>query len=84
MRFGCECCDKNLFVDCVGVFICFFECIFCESCLRFVLKFVCLNCGGDFVLRFVRLSGIIRRIELYKLMYFGYKLCGVMIIENME
>ncbi|WP_232340314.1 DUF1272 domain-containing protein [Ketobacter nezhaii] len=84
MRPGCECCDKNLPADCAGAFICSFECTFCESCSRSVLKFVCPNCGGDLVSRSVRPSGITRRIEPYKSMHPGHKLCGATTIENTE
>ena len=47
MRPNCECCDRDLPADSREVLICSFECTFCESCTRTVLKGRCPNCGGE-------------------------------------
>lgn len=51
---NCECCNKDLLVDSAEAMICTFECTFCRECVEQKLKFVCPNCGGDFVSRPIR------------------------------
>jgi len=46
MRPNCERCDKDLPPESGGVFICSFECTWCESCATGPLAGVCPNCQG--------------------------------------
>jgi hypothetical protein len=49
MKSECEKCKKPLLADGV-VFICSYECTFCESCTA-EMKNVCPNCQGELVRR---------------------------------
>ncbi len=44
----CEHCGKDLPNDSDEAMICSFECTFCVSCVKDILKNVCPNCGGGF------------------------------------
>ena len=54
LRPNCEYCDKDLPPDTTDARICSFECTFCAECVDSVLFNVCPNCGGGFVIRFIR------------------------------
>lgn len=51
LRPNCECCDRDLPPDVDGAWICSFECTYCASCARDVLRGTCPNCGGELVAR---------------------------------
>ncbi|MFT4051317.1 MAG: DUF1272 domain-containing protein [Microbacterium sp.] len=53
IRPNCECCDRDLAVDDVDVFICTIECTWCGGCAR-ALEYVCPNCEGNLTPRPVR------------------------------
>lgn len=50
----CEHCACALAPESPAARICSFECTFCASCVRDVLRDVCPNCGGNFVPRPIR------------------------------
>lgn len=54
MRPNCEQCQKKLLIDATDVYICSFECTFCQNCVEKKLNHVCPNCGGGFEKRPVR------------------------------
>ena len=54
LRPNCECCDRDLPPESADARICTFECTFCASCVKGVLKGVCPNCGGNFAPRPIR------------------------------
>ena len=54
LRPNCECCDKDLPPESAEAVICTYECTFCITCVKEVLKGVCPNCGGNFVQRPIR------------------------------
>ena len=54
LRPNCECCDRDLPPSSHDAMICTFECTFCATCARDVLKGTCPNCGGELVRRPVR------------------------------
>ena len=58
---NCECCDRDLPPDAADARICSFECTFCASCVEGVFSGVCPNCGGNFVARPVRPSGLLEK-----------------------
>lgn len=43
----CELCAKLLTKDAADVYICSYECTYCETCAQEQLKLVCANCQGD-------------------------------------
>ena len=51
LRPSCECCGKSLPPSATDAMICTYECTFCEVCALSVLRNVCPNCGGNFLLR---------------------------------
>lgn len=51
---NCEYCDTDLPPDDLNARICSYECTFCAHCAMEVLRNVCPNCGGGFVLRPIR------------------------------
>lgn len=61
IRPNCECCDRDLATDSRHVFICTFECTWCEDCAQEVLKGVCPNCQGELVRRPVRPAAALER-----------------------
>ncbi len=56
IRPNCEYCDKDLLPDSKEAVICSFECTFCKSCDKTILKNICPNCGGNFTDRPIRPS----------------------------
>ena len=54
LRPGCENCNKPLPYNAEDAMICTFECTFCETCVKELLKNVCPNCGGGFSRRPIR------------------------------
>lgn len=54
LRPNCENCDKDLLPDSTEAYICTYECTFCASCVKKLLKNVCPNCGGGLVPRPIR------------------------------
>jgi hypothetical protein len=54
IRPNCEHCNKDLPYDSTKAYICTFECTYCEDCVTKILKEICPNCGGNFVLRPIR------------------------------
>lgn len=54
LRPSCENCDKLLPPESSDAMICTFECTFCRDCVENILKGICLNCGGNFVVRPIR------------------------------
>ena len=54
LRSTCERCGVGLPGQSTGAWICSFECTFCATCTREVLRNVCPNCGGGFQPRPVR------------------------------
>lgn len=54
LRPNCECCDRDLAVSDPDVYICTFECTWCGSCARDVLRLICPNCDGGLVRRPIR------------------------------
>lgn len=54
LRPNCEGCDRDLPPDSTEARICTYECTFCSDCVDGLLKNVCPNCGGGFVVRPVR------------------------------
>lgn len=54
LRPTCEHCNTPLPPDAPDAMICSFECTFCATCVREVLRNVCPNCGGGFWPRPVR------------------------------
>jgi hypothetical protein len=54
LRPNCECCDRDLPPESREAMICTFECTFCATCARDVLRGICPNCGGELVRRPVR------------------------------
>ena len=61
LRPNCECCDRDLSPDSRHVFICTFECTWCEDCATNVLNGVCPNCDGELVRRPVRPAAALAR-----------------------
>lgn len=60
----CELCAKLLTNDATDVYICSYECTYCEACAKEQLKLVCQNCQGDLQKRPTRKkSGIKFRTE---------------------
>ncbi|MGJ8662084.1 MAG: DUF1272 domain-containing protein [Marinicella sp.] len=51
MRSKCERCEKALANHQTDVYICSYECTFCNECVNQELKNTCPNCGGELVLR---------------------------------
>jgi len=51
LRPNCECCDRDLPPHSPDAFICSFECTFCDTCARDVLRGRCPNCGGELMTR---------------------------------
>ncbi|WP_429299022.1 DUF1272 domain-containing protein [Paraburkholderia sp. GAS199] len=56
LRPNCECCDTDL-GPADEAYICSYECTFCPSCTRGILKGYCPNCLGDLQKRPIRPSG---------------------------
>lgn len=54
LRPNCECCNKNLPPESSDAVICTYECTFCSTCAKDILKGICPNCGGNFVQRPIR------------------------------
>jgi hypothetical protein len=54
LRPNCECCDIDLSPKSSEAVICTYECTFCSTCAKEVLKGVCPNCGGNFAQRPIR------------------------------
>ena len=46
MRPNCECCDRNLSPSAHDVWICSFECTWCDDCRAGFAEHRCPNCGG--------------------------------------
>ena len=63
MKTICERCQKALDNQQQGVFICSYECTFCESCARDELGHICSNCGGQLQLRPTRAEQRVTVIE---------------------
>jgi hypothetical protein len=61
MRPNCECCNRDLPADKEGAMICSFECTFCETCTREILRGICPNCGGELVRRPLRSSALLEQ-----------------------
>jgi len=61
LRPSCECCNKDLPPDSLEVYICTFECTFCESCTQSILKEICPNCGGNLVQRPIRPASLLEK-----------------------
>lgn len=61
IRPNCECCDRDLDPQSNDVFICTFECTWCEDCAHDVLKGTCPNCQGELVRRPVRPAAALAR-----------------------
>ncbi len=51
MKPECETCQKALLLNDPLVYICSYECTFCEDCVKQKHLFICPNCGGDLQLR---------------------------------
>ena len=56
MKSKCERCNSTLPMDSPDAMICSFECTFCASCAKGILKGICPNCAGELVLRPTRRS----------------------------
>jgi len=54
LRPSCENCNKLLPPESNNARICSYECTFCGDCVDHILKGVCPNCGGNFVMRPIR------------------------------
>lgn len=54
LRPNCECCDIDLPPNSVDARICTYECTFCAPCAEEKLNNICLNCGGNLVVRPIR------------------------------
>ncbi len=61
MRPECERCGVDLPPDAAGVFICSFECTFCDDCAGGPLGGHCPNCGGNLVARPTRAAHLLER-----------------------
>ena len=61
IRPNCECCDKDLPPESEEAMICTFECTFCRSCAKSVLKNQCPNCGGNLVERPIRPQALLKK-----------------------
>jgi len=51
LRPNCECCNRDLPPESEEALICSFECTFCRTCARDMLRGRCPNCGGELVAR---------------------------------
>lgn len=58
IRPNCEHCNKDLPNTATDAMICSFECTYCAACAHGVFKNVCPSCGGNFVERPIRPSGM--------------------------
>ncbi|GAA4916960.1 DUF1272 domain-containing protein [Nesterenkonia rhizosphaerae] len=47
LRPNCECCDRDLAPTDPDVYICTFECTWCEDCARNRFGLACPNCSGN-------------------------------------
>ena len=56
MKETCETCQTSIDLQ-DDVYICSYECTFCESCTNMKHKFVCPNCTGELVRRPKRKAG---------------------------
>ncbi|MBG1233296.1 DUF1272 domain-containing protein [Aestuariivirga litoralis] len=54
LRPNCELCDKDLPPQSEDARICTYECTYCADCAEKVLHNVCINCGGNLVVRPMR------------------------------
>jgi hypothetical protein len=54
IRPNCECCDRDIAVDAMDVYICTFECTWCADCAATFPERRCPNCGGNLSLRPIR------------------------------
>ncbi|MFZ1813661.1 MAG: DUF1272 domain-containing protein [Rhizobiaceae bacterium] len=61
IRPNCECCDRDLDPQSRCVFICTFECTWCQDCAQGVLNGTCPNCSGELVRRPVRPAAALAR-----------------------
>lgn len=61
LRPNCENCNRALPYNSDEAMICSFECTFCETCVKELLKNVCPNCGGGFTRRPIRPTGKIEK-----------------------
>jgi hypothetical protein len=61
MRPDCECCGRDLSPSAEDVYICSFECTFCERCALERLKTICPNCGGTLTRRPTRSSELLAK-----------------------
>ena len=56
MRNLCENCHKTFTHESNDVYICSYECTFCQNCVESVLDSICPNCGGEFQKRPKRIT----------------------------
>lgn len=61
LRPNCENCNKDLPNNATNVFICSFECTFCENCVETVLNNTCPNCGGGVEKRPIRPAHLLEK-----------------------
>jgi len=58
---NCECCDRDLPPDSDEAMVCTFECTFCSTCVKNILKEICINCGGTLAPRPIRTKAMLEK-----------------------
>jgi len=61
IRPNCEHCNKDLPNTSIEAMICSFECTYCKTCALEVFKNVCPSCSGNFTVRPIRTSALVKK-----------------------